>query len=184
MADCCPCDFIQVGDFQGRVPMPSNVASDDIMFYVREAQIAFIKPLLCKELYEELCAQISEDDVSEANGQLLCYIRDIHVRYAFSDFLLHHPVRVTAASVVRKVADESEFVSEDYIKTIAKDWRLKAQNYVDPMYDWMKDNIDLNPLFDKGACGDCEIKSSGSGFGIINFRKYDSDKTVNGYNPV
>lgn len=167
MADCCPCDFIQVGDFQGRVPMPENVNADDIMLYVRDTQISVIKSLFCKELYDELCAQVGEDTVSEENEQLMCFIRDIHVRYAFADFLFNHPYRITASGVVRKVADESEFISFSDIEKLVKEWRSKAQNYIDQMYDWMKANTDLNPLFDRGACGDCEAETVNNDFGFV-----------------
>ncbi len=167
MSNCCNCLFIKVEDFYTRVPMSENIDSQNILIAIRETQIKFIKPLFCEDLYNEICEQILNGYISDANAELLCYIKDIHVRYAFGDFLFIHPMRVTKESVVRKVSDESEFVDFSTIEKHAKYWRLQAMDYIKPMYDWMDDNIALNAAFDRSAGSDCEGHNVSDDFGII-----------------
>ena len=37
-----------------------------------------------------------------------------------------------------------------------------ARNYSNEMFEWMKNNIDLNPLFDQSNCNDCEDRTENS----------------------
>lgn len=165
---CCPCNFIKIEDFYPRVPLSENVESGNILIAIAETQQKYIRPIFCPDLYEELCAQIQAETLSDANEQLLCYIRDIHVRYAFADFIFLQPVRITKESIVRKVSDESEFVDFEVIEKYSQFWRMQAQNYIKPMTDWMDDNTALNPLFDRTACSDCKDSStSTNSFGFI-----------------
>ena len=154
MPNCCDCYFIEVADFYGRTNLSENVDATNISIAIREAQIKYIKPLLCEDLYDELCTQIDSESLSAINEELMCYIKDIHVRYAFADFLRIQPIRITKESVVRKVTDESEFVSFEENANLAKWWRDQASNYIRPMRKFMEDNISSNALY--GDCTDCE----------------------------
>jgi len=86
----------------------------------------------------------------------MCYIKDIHVRYAFADFLRIQPIRITKESVVRKVSNESEFVSFEENANLSKWWRDQASNYIRPMRKFMEDNESINPLYK--PCSDCETQ--------------------------
>lgn len=154
MPNCCDCYFIEVQDFYGRTNLSENVDATNISIAIRETQIKYIKPLLCESLYDELCTQINDESLSAINAELMCYIKDIHVRYAFADFLRIQPIRITKESVVRKVTDESEFVSFEENANLAKWWRDQASNYIKPMRDFLKDNEASNALY--GDCTDCD----------------------------
>lgn len=153
MPNCCDCYFIEVQDFYGRTNLSENVDATNISIAIRETQIKYIKPLLCESLYDELCTQINDESLSAINAELMCYIKDIHVRYAFADFLRIQPIRITKESVVRKVTDESEFVSFEENANLAKWWRDQASNYIRPMRKFMEDNVSSNVLY--GDCTDC-----------------------------
>lgn len=151
---CCNCEFITIEDFYGRTNLSENVDATNLAIAIRETQIKYIKPLFCEALYEQLCEQVGDETLSAINAELMCYIKDIQVRYAFADFLRIQPIRITKESVVRKVSNESEFVSFEENANLAKWWRDQASNYIEPLRKFMKDNLTSNPLFDD--CSDCE----------------------------
>jgi hypothetical protein len=153
---CCPCQFIQQEDFYGIVPLSRNVESENIYIAINNTQVKFMNPLLCQDLYDELCLQIADDDLTQANIDLLCYLKKIHVCYAYADLLFFHSVQVTKESVVRKFTEESEFIDFDTNAKQANYWENMARNYANEMFEWMKLNINLNPLFDQSVCNDCE----------------------------
>lgn len=162
---CCNCDFITVEDFYSRTNISQNVDSVNLGVAIRESQLKWIKPLFCDALYEEICEQLADDTLSAINADLMCYIKDIQVRYAFSDFLRLQPIRITKESVVRKVSNESEFVPFENINELAKWWREQAENYIAPMLKFMKDNVSLNPLYE--GCDECEPTSNDTDWGIF-----------------
>ena len=153
---CCNCQFITQTDFYGIVPLSRNIESEDIEIAIKNTQITYINQLLCQDLFDELCQQITDEDISIANEELLCYLRKVHVCYAFGDFLFFHPVQVTKESVVRKVTDESEFVDFDTNEKQASYWRQIAKNYAREMFEWLKLNENLNPLYDQASCNNCD----------------------------
>ena len=153
---CCSCQFITQTDFYGIVPLSRNIESEDIEIAIKNTQITYINQLLCQDLFDELCQQITDEDISIANEELLCYLRKVHVCYAFGDFLFFHPVQVTKESVVRKVTDESEFVDFDTNEKQASYWRQIAKNYAREMFEWLKLNENLNPLYDQASCNNCD----------------------------
>lgn len=164
MPSCCPCLFIEQADFYGRVPLPTNVDDENIQIAIQESQKKWIEPLFCEGLYEELCEEIALGYFTPVNEELLCFIKDIHVRYAFADFLFLQPVRITKESIVRKVSNESEFVDFDTIQKHAQYWRLQAENYVHDMRKFLKDHRDDNPLYDN--CNDCEDHGDNEDWGF------------------
>jgi hypothetical protein len=153
MANCCNTNFIEIQDFYGITNLSENVDATNLAIAIRETQIKYIKPLFCTELYDELVTQVDSYSLSTINAELMCYIKDIQVRYAFADFLRIQPIRITKESVVRKVSNESEFVSFEENANLAKWWRDQASNYIKPLRDFMDDNVDLNPLYKD--CTDC-----------------------------
>jgi hypothetical protein len=114
-----------------------------------------MNPLLCQALYDELCLQIADGDLTPANEDLLCYLKKVHVCYAYADLLFFHSVQVTKESVVRKFTEESEFIDFDTNEKQANYWRNMAKNYANEMFEWLELNIDLNPLFDQKDCNEC-----------------------------
>ena len=154
MANCCNTNFIEISDFYGITNLSENVDATNLAIAIRETQIKYIKPLFCTELYDELVTQVDSDSLSTINAELMCYIKDIQVRYAFADFLRIQPIRITKESVVRKVTNESEFVSFEENANLAKWGRDQASNYIRPMRKFMEDNVASNALY--GDCSDCE----------------------------
>ena len=165
---CCKCQFIQQENFYGVVPLSRNVESQNIDIAINNTQVKYINPLLCQDLFDELCQQIEDDELTAANEALLCYLEKVHVCYAYADLLFFHSVQVTKESVVRKFTDESEFIDFDTNAKQADYWTNMARNYANEMFEWMKNNIDLNPLFDQSNCNDCEdhTENSRSTWGI------------------
>jgi hypothetical protein len=93
-------------------------------------------------------------------------MKDSHVRYADSDFLFLQINTVTKENVVRKESDESSFVDADSIYKLSQWWRMKAQNYIDDMKEFLKDNVDGNPLY-ANDCNDCGDEINNDDWGFI-----------------
>lgn len=166
MASCCKCLFIEQADFYGRVPLPTNVDDENIQIAIQNTQKKYIEPLFCEALYEEICEEVNLGYFTPINEELLCYIKDIHVRYAFADFLFLQPVRVTKESVVRKVSNESEFVDFDTIQKHAQYWRMEAENYVKDLKNFLKDNITSNALY-ANDCHTCDEDFDSEDWGFL-----------------
>lgn len=164
MANCCNTNFIEIQDFYGITNLSENVDATNLAIAIRETQIKYIKPLFCTELYDELTSQIDSDSLSTINAELMYYIKDIQVRYAFADFLRIQPIRITKESVVRKVSNESEFVSFEENANLAKWWRDQASNYIKPLRDFMDLNVSVNPLY--RGCDSCESLDDDEDWGI------------------
>lgn len=156
---CCKCLFISASDFVGRVPDISSVDNRVLTPSIELTQIQYIKPILCEDLYDELCEQINSDTLTDANYDLLCYIKDVHVRYAFADFIYKHSVKVTKESVVRKVSDESEFVDFEVISRQANQYRLDAQTYADLLVKFLQQNESDYPLWRESDCNKCKLNT-------------------------
>lgn len=150
MSSCCPCIFIQPSDFYSIVNLSQTVEGASLDIAIRETQVKYIEPLLCEDLYDELCVQIAEDSLTELNEELLCKIKEVHVRYAFADFIFLHPLRITKESIVRKVSDESEFVSSEENAKLSQYWRMQAANYVSKLKEFLKDN-------ELDECNECDV---------------------------
>lgn len=146
--------------------MPENVDEMNIGIAIQETQKKYIQPLFCDALFEEICEEINLGYFTPINEELLCYIKDIHVRYAFADFLFLQPVRVTKESIVRKVSDESEFIDFDTIQKHAQYWRMQAENYIIDLKTFLKDNVSLNDLY-SNDCNDCEDKGENDNWGFF-----------------
>lgn len=160
---CCNCSFISPSDFPGRVVLDQNIPNEYIEPSIQLTQLTFIKPLLCKDLYEDLCSEVNAGYISPAYQALLCYIREVHVRYAYSDFLFKHSFRTTKESIVRKVANESEFVPFADLITVAKQYKLDAQTYAGELIQFLKDNEETYPLWSSSPCNQCDQRSNNTG---------------------
>lgn len=159
----CNCYFIDLSDFSPEIPMPDDIDDKRLAGPIYDTQETYIRPLLCDDLYEEICSQIDAGTLTAANQTLLDdYIKPVHKRYAFADFLLRHPFTVTKESIVRKSADESEFVDVDNISKLATMHRSYGQTFAAKLTQFLEDNQADYPLYN---C-DCE-DTDGSNF--INF---------------
>lgn len=155
---CCKCYFISLSDFAGRVPIGDSISNTAVAPSIELSQLKYIKPLLCDDLYDELCEQINSDTLTDANYDLLCYVKDVQVRYAFADFIFRHPMRVTKESVVYKVSDESQFVDYTVIEKQSNQYRVDAQTYANLLLEFLKDNSATYPLWESSDCNHCKTE--------------------------
>lgn len=167
MFSCCDCPFISQDDFAGRVPIDENIRSENIEIAIRETQITYIKPIMCAALYDELCQQIKDGTLSYINQELMCYIIEVHVRYAFGFFMFIHPLRVTKESIVRKAVDESEFMDDGSVKDRSMAWKRQAELWLAELKNFMKNNIESNALYDIYNCGDCKSNNNQQNWDIF-----------------
>jgi len=153
MSDCCNCYFLTRQDFAPEISMPENIDDARIVPSILDTQETFIRPLLCEDLYDELCEQISTDTLTELNEALMCYVRATHKRYAFADFLQRQQIVVTKEGVVRKIADESEIVDPDSISQNVRLYTNYALTYAGRLTKFLRDNSEDYPLWANCRCG-------------------------------
>lgn len=151
---CCKCQLISQSDFAGIVDLPENISSRKVNVAIRETKF-LIRKYICADLYDELCQQIEDDELTTENEELLCLIKEIWVRYAYAELFTQTTMKLSAENVVRKTSDESELVSFSEAEKMANDWRMKALNYVNDMLDFLKNNVSLNSLY-ANDCRSCE----------------------------
>lgn len=164
---CCKCNLISFSDFGSRVNVPENIELRKVNIAINETKY-LIKKYICPDLYDELCQQIEDDELTPLNEELLCLIKDVWVRYAYAELFTQGTMTLTKENVSRKTSDESELVSFSEAEKMANDWRMKAQNYINEMLVYMQNNESENSLYsrDCAACGD---KDQDSGLGGVTF---------------
>lgn len=146
MGSCCDCNLITQKDFFGVVDIPTNIDSVKLNIAIRETKIN-VKKYICPELWDELCQQIEDEELTTLNEGLLCKIKDVWIRFAYAELLENNTITLTSDSVVRKFADESESVGFDTATKHANKWRMFGKNYVSELKKYLKDNKDENDLY-------------------------------------
>lgn len=139
-------------DFAPEISMPDNIDDRRIVPSIIDTQETYIRPLLCDDLYEEICEQIGSDTLSYANQALMCYVKEVHKRYAFADFLQRQQLVVTKESVVRKIANESEFVDMEAISSNVRMYQNYAKTFAAKLVKFLTDNSDDYPLWANCRC--------------------------------
>lgn len=149
--NCCDCNLITQADFKGVVSIPANIDGEKLNISIRESK-AYVKKYICDDLWNELCQQIEDNELTTLNEILLCKLKDIWVRYAYAELLENNCIQLTTAGVVRKISDESENVSFDNASKYANKWRMYGKNYVHYLKEFLKENKDENPLYTECYC--------------------------------
>ena len=151
MSSCCDCNLITQTDFFGIVDIPTNIDSVKLNIAIRETKIN-VKRYICPELWDELCQQIADEELTELNEGLLCKIKDVWIRYAYAELLENNTITLTTDGVVRKFSDESEQVSFDNATKHANKWRMFGNNYIKELKQYLSDNKDANELYMNCHC--------------------------------
>ena len=151
MPNCCDCNLITQSDFFGIVDIPTNIDNVKLNIAIRETKIN-VKRYICPELWDELCQQIEDDELTALNEGLLCKIKDVWIRYAYAELLENNTITLTTDGVVRKFSDESEQVSFDNATKHANKWRMFGNNYIIELKKYLSDNKDANELYMNCHC--------------------------------
>ena len=151
MSNCCDCILITQSDFFGIVDIPTNIAPIKLNIAIRETKIN-VQRYICPELWDELCQQIEDDELTPLNEGLLCKIKDVWIRYAYAELLENNTITLTTDGVVRKFSDESEQVGFDNATKHANKWRMFGNNYVKELKKYLEDNKDENALYMECHC--------------------------------
>ncbi len=151
MSNCCDCILITQSDFFGVVDIPENIDQLKLNIAIRETKVN-VKKYICSELWNELCQQIEDNELTELNEGLLCKIKAVWIRYAYAELLENNGITLTQDSVVRKFADESDPAPSEAIYKHANKWRMFGNNYVSELKKYLKDNKDANDLYMSCYC--------------------------------
>lgn len=164
---CCQCNFINRSDFQTfDLELPENISERKVNSAIRETRFIILK-YICPDLWDELCEQIEDDDLTPENEGLLCLIKGIWTRYAFGELYSMNVMQLSKENVVRKFSDQSEAVSFSEAEKMANYWRFKAENFISDLLKYLKDNESENDLYKQcNICGNSDSKAGTSYWGI------------------
>jgi hypothetical protein len=139
--------------------MPDTIDNTVVNMAINETRIK-VEQYLCQELWDELCDQYVQNNLTDANAALLCLLKEIWVRLAYSELFFMKAIQLTQGGVVRKFSNDSENATEAAIAAVSKRWVGYAMNYVEKMRDYLKANVETNPLY-ANDCGDCDKPTRG-----------------------
>jgi len=162
--------FIGSKDFSGKVEIAESVTDERLLPYIRSAQKSCIEPILGCALYQELQDQMSTNHLTDANKRLLPYIQEVHVYYAYQEFLLWAPVQLTEYGFVIKNAIESESIQPQDLGKYIKWAKQTGDTFCAGLRKFLYDNKADYPLWGECVC-DYYTNNFNSGSNWINVGK-------------
>lgn len=135
-------------------PIPLNFNMEEVNNYVELAQIIYILPVLGEPLYDEICEQVENDDLTPENGTLL--LEAIWPLLGFATvhealpFLWAH---VSEVSITKGHSENSDALSLKDLTLIQQHLRNQIEVRQQYAIDWLNAHADSFPLYVPKGCG-------------------------------
>lgn len=137
-------------------PIPLNYNTDEIKNYIDVAELIYVRPLLGEDLYDELCEQVAEDNISDENATLLTEaiwpLLGFAVVHEALPSIAYH---ISEVSITKGKSDNSDPLTLKELslfQTHIKNQVTVRQNFA---YDWLKSHWESFPLWDGAVNCDC-----------------------------
>lgn len=144
--------LITIDDFKRKADLSANIHTDKIKAQIGPTQEMFVLKILCQELYDELIEEFAASDLSEANTDLLPYVKDFLIYKTYSRYTVTANVSSTAAGFVSHKDDISEIANPDQMKAIRMQAESDANFYQDRLVNFLKKNEDTYTLWRDSQC--------------------------------
>lgn len=142
-------------------PIPLNYNLDEVLPYVSVAEEIWVKPLISEDLFDEIQAQVDENDLSEANATLLVdgklwqYL-SFAVVYEALPFIWSH---VSEVGLTLGKSDNSESLSLKDITYIQQHLRGQVEFLKESVLKWLCERSESFPLFPVTNCPNCSCST-------------------------
>lgn len=124
-----------------------------------DAQVQYIKPLICKDLYDELITQKQTNTLTPNNLLLLDQIQPALAYYSLFLFLPQSWARVREQGVVNQNGDTAQTISLSDLNFLRNDAKASADNFALILENYLYENKNIYPLYNC-KCG-CATEGTG-----------------------
>lgn len=144
----CRFIFITSDDYKNRVDISENVSARYVIPYAALAQDANLKPILCKDLYDELETQSIADTLTDDNATLINdYIKPFLVFKTYETYLAYANYKSTPAGIISTKGEDYEKASDAAISFMVNMARQNAKIYENELRSYLKNNTDKYPAW-------------------------------------
>lgn len=159
--------IIDVNDLIAYKGLPTTSANERLELYIREAHDLDLQPLLgvafmtkIRKEYPtdaDIVKLVEGDTYLDSSGNELLYngLKMVALEFAFARFVNRHQETVTSHSVVRKINEFSEPVSDQRIAAHVQDARGNAIEYWKQTVEYLNNNVTIYPMWQTS----CDSKS-------------------------
>lgn len=159
----CRISLITIEQIAEWVDMALNLDDNKVVRNIIIAQDLFIKPILCKDLYEELCAQVESGTVTSDFQLLLDNIVPCLSFRVYSRYLNVANLDSTEKGFRTWKEDNSDVISEKRLSSLIAQADQDADSYETALKVFLQANKEcFSPFYDNCGCDN----SSYSGFSI------------------
>lgn len=136
-------------------PYPSQYDLTEVMQYVDVAEKLWILPLIGSAMYDELCEEVKDNNLTPENATLL--VEAIYPLLGFAVAYEALPLTwasVTEIGVVKGHSDNSDSLTLKDITYVSEHLKRQLQARGDYALEWIKDRIEYYPLI--AECTSCK----------------------------
>lgn len=146
--------FLSDADFKKMTPVSKNVTvSQGVSTTLWEAQLRYIKPLLCDAYYDELITEIQTSTLTPENEELLDnYIKPCQAWYTYYLLIPFAWSKTRDGGQINNTGDFYTTVTRDDVKYIQNNTLEYAQDAAIRLVKYLKENRDLYPTWEDCNC--------------------------------
>lgn len=144
-------------------PIPLNYNTSEIMPMVNLTESIWVRPLLGVDMYDEICQQVKDDELSDENSTLLTdgglwQMLGVAVCYENLPQIAYH---VSEVGLTKGSSENSESVDLKDITYYANHLRAQLESLKNYTVNWLMEHADSFPLWepDEAFCG-CKMPTS------------------------
>lgn len=142
--------FIDSTYVKQNTPVNDNVDENTSLWpSIRQAQVEYIKPILCVNLYDKLIADI---DGGTLAGDYLTlvndYVKPAHAYYTLSHFIPSLTTQLRAGGLVKPSSDNVTQANDADIRRIRSSINSSASTYGITLREYLKNNKSLYPEYE------------------------------------
>lgn len=147
--------------------LPSAYNYEEIIPYVKTAELIWVESVLGTPLYEELLEQVNTNTVTDINSTLLIELYPYEAKavvYEALPFILYH---FSEVGVTKGKSENSESVDIKDMNYINTHMRAQLEYQKNHLIKWLNEHSDSFPLYRSNDC-ECNVINSCCNEGRLN----------------
>lgn len=150
-------------------PVSGNITiTNGIRQMILQAQERFIKPILCKSLYNEILDEIENNNLSPDNDYLLeYYIKPTLAYYTYWLMLPNMWAKTRDAGVVKMEGDSYSQTTSNELIYIREQAKETAYHFGLNLKQYILENLNNYPAYNNDSCKDCDNQVFDTRFFIV-----------------
>lgn len=154
----CKALLISLQDLVVNCNVSESVESNQVDVQTEVMQLKYIKPILGKDLFNELLDEISDDTLTVVNSSLVEQIKPALSWLVFSQLIPYANVFSTASGLIKNQGEEFILADKEELGGMAKIAYGNFQVYEQDLKEFLQENKEDYPLWKDQLCRDHTIQ--------------------------